>query len=113
MDGTEAQQILAAFDRIADRLERANSVSRSSISVHAGGAAIWIVAWIAGLCCAFMAGTVFVGGFWVLDQSSRAAAERAELRKRDNDFQDYISAIYQAAPDLQKRIEAEKAEESK
>lgn len=49
----------------------------------------------------------------IADRHNRADQERAELRKRDDDFQDYISAIYQAAPELQKRIEAEKAEESK
>lgn len=101
-------------DEVSDlREQRAGeqNTSRSSIHVDAGGASIWGAAWLASICCAIMLGAAFVGGFWMLDATTRATQERAELRKRDNDFQDYISVIYQVAPELQKRIEAEKAKE--
>lgn len=107
---------------IEEMLQTAESLARatghsfgssSKIEIHAGGAAIWAIAWFCSFCAAFMAGAMLVGGFWVNSALDGSAAERAELRKRDADFQDYLSAIYQAAPELQKRIEAQKAEESK
>lgn len=106
--------IKSLHGEVADlRKDRADGSGQSisSIRVDAGGAAIWGAAWLASICCAIMLGAAFVGGFWMLDATTRATQERAELRKRDNDFQDYISVIYQVAPELQKRIEAEKAKE--
>lgn len=114
MEEDQGEKLLAAFDRMAERLERTSTNrGNSSINVNAGGAGVWVVAWVAGLACAFMLGLSISDARSNAQEFQRAANERAELRKRDNDFQDYISAIYQVAPELQKRIEAEKAEEPK
>ena len=113
----ERQELLLALQAVANGLRTLNpsqsNQGTSSIEVNAGGASVWVAAWIASIACALMLGMAFVGGFWMLRETNQSAQERAELRRRDADFQDYISAIYQAAPELQKRIEAEKAEESK
>lgn len=89
MDGTEAQQILAAFDRIAGRLERAQSKSNSSIHVHAGGAAVWMVTLIAGLMFAI---NVMI-----------AIAYVSHDRKIDNLY-DYVTATYMIAPSLAEKV---------
>ena len=94
---------------LSDRVSRNDDRSAvSSIHVNAGGAATWATAWVCSICAAFMAGAMLIGGFWVSRELTRNEGERAELRRADNDMRDYISAIYQAAPELQKRIEKEK-----
>jgi hypothetical protein len=83
----------------------ARNATTSSISVNAGGAATWITAWASTMACAVMLGMSLVGAFWGFTEFQKAAAERAELRDNDNDMRDYISVIYQIAPELQKRYE--------
>lgn len=79
--------------------------SRSSVHIDAGAAGNWFSAKTAVLCCVFMTGlSIGLVAMFVI-----AANERAELRKADDDFRDYISAAYQAAPEFQKRIDAVKA----
>jgi hypothetical protein len=92
------------------------TATTSSISVNAGGAATWITAWASTIACAVMLGMSIVGAFWGFTEFQKAAAERAELRANDSDMRDYISVIYQVAPELQKRYEqakADKKEEAK
>lgn len=75
--------------------EQQSAPSPSSITVQAGGAAIWSVAWIAGLSCAFMLGMGVVGSLWISAEFGRNGQERAELRSSINANKAYLSAIYQ------------------
>ncbi len=86
--------------------------SVSSIRVDAGGAAIWGTAWVSTAAASLMLGMAIIGALWASSAFQEATQERAELRRTDNDIRDYMAAIYQAAPELQKRIEAEKAEKA-
>jgi len=109
-------------DSIEEMLQTAETLARatghsfgssSKIEVHAGGAAMWGIAWFCSFCAAFMAGAMLIGGFWVSSELSRNAQERTELRRTDLDLRDYISAAYQISPEFQKRIEAEQAKAEK
>ena len=120
VDQTRTLTVLAeGIERLIEKIDQLDvnrnsdvekSRSTSSIQVHAGGAATWLTAWICSGCAAFMAGTMLIGGFWVSRELTRNETERAELRRADNDMRDYIAAIYQAAPELQKRIEKDRKE---
>lgn len=99
----EIAKIFAEYNRLMGN--NTDNTSSASIKVHAGGAAVWVAAWMASTCCAIMLGASFVGGFWISQEASSAAAERAELRSEIRDAKDYISATYQIAPELQKRLE--------
>jgi len=111
-DSEAADQLIEAFDRLSGKLDRAlKSTNNSSIVFNSGGIAPWVPTAIALFCAGLIFGAVAIGGFWASREFSRADAERGELRKRDADFQDYISVIYQIAPELQKRLEPEKVEE--
>lgn len=87
--------------------EQQSAPSPSSITVQAGGAAIWSVAWIAGLSCAFMLGMGVVGSLWISAEFGRNGQERAELRSSINANKAYLSAIYQVAPQLKPEPEKE------
>jgi len=80
----------------------------SSIQVHAGGAATWLTAWVSTVAAALMLGMAIVGSFWVSTAFQQADQERAELRSQISDLNDYIHAIYQVAPQLQKELEKQK-----
>jgi hypothetical protein len=71
------------------RKNGAKNSSASHIDVHAGGAATWMIAWIASLCCAFMCGLSIFGGYMIIQNTASINANKA-----------YLSAIYQMAPQL-------------
>lgn len=77
-------------DLVSDRRPVTNA---SSVNVNAGGMGGWIAAWIAGVCCAAMlsAGIVFV-----LYTNSILAKQQDQISR----MQDYLNAIYAAAPQL-------------
>ena len=99
MTGDDAVELLAAFERLSKALESPRN-NGNAITVHAGGAAVWVVAWVAGLSCAFMLGATIVGAFWVSNEFERTAQERASIRADVNASKAYLSAIYQLAPHL-------------
>jgi len=95
-----------AMDRILRTLERAErdissymspkqseTVSAASINVNAGGAGIWLAAWIASICCAMSLVAMAFGIVWMLHQA-----------KEIDDLNAYLQAIYQQAPALQESL---------
>jgi len=97
-----SQAIKSLRDEVAElRKDREDSgKSVSSIRIDTGGASAWFSSRVASYCCAFMIGlSLGLVAMFVV-----AANERAELRSADSDFRDYISAIYQIAPELQNRM---------
>jgi hypothetical protein len=72
---------------------RAISSAASSINVNAGGVGGWIAAWIAGICCAAMLASGIV---FVLYTNAILSQQHDQISR----MQDYLTAIYTAAPQL-------------
>lgn len=123
VDQTRTLTVLAeGIERLIEKIDQLDTnrsseteknSSTSSIQVHAGGAALWVVAWISSMACCLMLGMAIVGGLWGSSAFQQAAQERAENRARISDAKDYIAAIYQVAPELQKRLEEAKKADQK
>lgn len=66
------------------------------VTINAGGMGIWICV----TCCIAMLVGLMIGCFWISSQAS-AQRERMDKMERDvRDLNDYLSAIYVAAPQL-------------
>lgn len=90
--GEATRRLNHSLDGLINDRQPYNS-SASSINVNAGGIGGWIAAWIAGICCACMlsAGVVFV-----LYTNGILAQQHDQISR----MQDYLNAIYTAAPQL-------------
>jgi hypothetical protein len=75
------------------------ATSASTITVNAGGAGIWMAAWIASVCCAMSLVTMAFGIAWMLHQA-----------KQIDDLNAYIQAVYQVAPALQETLKQKEKE---
>ena len=107
-------------DSIEEMLQTAETLARatghsfgssSKIEVHAGGAAIWGIAWFCSICAAFMAGAMMVGGLWVSGEFTQSAQDDTELRQSVNANKAYLSALFQRNPGL--KAELDQAKEPK
>lgn len=113
MESKDATELMESFERLAKILEASRtSGGAANITVQAGGAAVWAVAWVAGLSCAFMLGVVLVGSFWVVNDRAEQREQIRDIRTATNEHDDYISAAYMAAPSLKLEIDRIRAERS-
>lgn len=87
------RELAGALRRFEDM---ATNRSHASIRVEAGGAGVWI----ATTACLVMLGMMLVGGLWISREFGRIDAQMAEQARKIDDSQDYLSAIYQVAPQL-------------
>jgi hypothetical protein len=92
----DLRHVTSLLDRIDRKLGSPatnENASASAITVNAGGMGGWIAAWISGLCCAAM----LAGGIvFVLNTTQTLAQQRDQISR----MQDYLNAIYTAAPSL-------------
>lgn len=92
-------RLLNTLDRVERELSSqmsskcSENTSASTITVNAGGAGIWMAAWIASVCCAMSLVTMAFGIAWMLHQA-----------KQIDDLNAYIQAVYQVAPALQETL---------
>lgn len=103
-----ANRLGVALSKLEDKVDAIGSASKpanstantSSINVNAGGVGIWVCAWIASLCCVAM---LVAGGMFLWSVSRQMEAQDAKIAKQDDQLsrmQDYLNAIYAAAPQL-------------
>lgn len=130
-DGTSKAEEVAKIFAEYNRLMGSAGSSQSNLTVNMGSWGV-VVAAVAALFCAYVAsdakrevsdlkgelkGELAAGLQQERDERHHAAeearAERIELRRNDADMRDYVSAIYQVAPEIQKRLEAEQAKAEK
>jgi heme exporter protein D len=105
------KELRALLDEYA-RLTGQNSGNAQTFNVNMGGHGITI-AWCAAIISLVLVVVITINSgneharlqANINAEAEKAQAERAELRSQASDFKDYISAIYQVAPELQKKLQ--------
>jgi len=99
-DREAAERLTKEFNELNGTLrllmaERNNqNTSTQSITIDAGGPAVWVAVWIATVCCAVMLTLTFV-----------SRADQIDQKRRIDVANDKLSVILQWAPDLAKKVD--------
>lgn len=92
----ERQELIEAFNRLADRLDHKVDAlghvgnSSASANFNAGSAGIWI----AVTCCLVMLAAGGVAALWMATEITETRAQLRELRAEQKSFRAYINAGY-------------------
>ena len=94
----ELRQLTETWKDMQEALKQIRTSHKNSAQVHisAGGVGVWL----ATTACLIMLAAFLVSGFWILSESNKLQAELIELRAKDQQHDDYLSAIYIQAPEL-------------
>lgn len=97
----DQQRLLEGMDRLSKALGRltAPTASSSNVRIDAGGVGVWA----ATTACMVMLGVMFFGAIWMGREFDKKDRELSELRAKTQTQQDYLNAIYQSLPNLQKQ----------
>lgn len=102
LSSDEVKSLSEGMERLTASLERFSATTfsgSSSIRIDAGGVGVW-AATAACLCTLLV---VFICAVWASYEFSRTGRELLDIRAKAQSQQDYLNAIYQSLPDLQKK----------
>lgn len=96
-----AENLTKAFNELSELIlllrrdqQANNSTNSQTMTIDAGGPAVWIAVWIASICCAVM-----------LTLSMVSRSDQIDQKRRIDLANDKLSVVLQWAPELAKKVD--------
>lgn len=103
-----AEKLTKAFNELSELIlllrsdQQNTSTNSQTMTIDAGGPAVWFAVWIATVCCAVM-----------LTLSMVSRADQIDQKRRLDVANDKLSVILQWAPELAKKVDAQVTKQEK